>query len=127
MVLRWRAAMILTELGFIPTFVCVQVFESANMMDLNLTGHRGCPTVFAYLSQKPLFEFGSVMPDWLGLVIQRCLDIPFQGDTSPGCYQWLLSLTGNGDLQCLVGLAISFDPASVFPVDVCYCGVVLGR
>jgi hypothetical protein len=126
MVLRWRAAMILTELGFIPTFVCVQVFESANMMDLNLTGHRGCPTVFAYLSQKPLFEFGSVMPDLLWLVIERCLDIPFQGDTSPGCYQWLLSLTVNGDLQCLVGLALYFDLGTVSPVDASYRAIVLG-
>lgn len=43
--------------GLVPTFICVQVFESTNMMDLNLVAHMGCPTVFADLSQQPLFEF----------------------------------------------------------------------
>ena len=57
------------------------------------------------------------MPDVRWLVIERCLDIPFQGDASPDCYQWLLSLTLNADLQCLVGLAIYFDLGAVFPVD----------
>ena len=57
------------------------------------------------------------MPDLLWLVIEGGLDIPFQGDASPGCYQWLLSLAVDGDLQCLVGLAIYFDLGAVFSVD----------
>jgi hypothetical protein len=43
--------------GLVPTFICVQVFESTIMMHLKLVGHMGGPTVFADLSQKPLFEF----------------------------------------------------------------------
>ena len=43
--------------GFVPTFVRVQVFESTNMMDLNLIAHMACPAVFTYLGQQPLFEF----------------------------------------------------------------------
>lgn len=105
---------------FFTAFVRVQIFESTNMMDLNLICHMGCPAVFAYLGQKSLFEFRSVMPDVRWLVIEGYLDLPLQGDASPGCYQWLLSLAGNGDLQCLVGLAIYFDLGSVFPVDAAY-------
>ena len=42
---------------FLAAFVRVQVFEGTNMMDLDLVCHMGCPTVFAYLGQEPLFEF----------------------------------------------------------------------
>ena len=66
------------------------------------------------------------MPDLLWLVIEGGLDIPFQGDASPGCYQWLLSLAGDGDLQCLVGSAIYIDRVRVLPVDASDRGVVLG-
>jgi hypothetical protein len=50
------------------------------MVYLKVTCRVGRPTVFAYLSQKPLFEFGSVMPDLRWLVVKRCLDIPLQGN-----------------------------------------------
>ena len=83
------------------TLVLVQVFEGTDMVYLKLICPVGCPALFAYLSQKPLFEFRSVVPDLRWLVVKRCLDIPFQGNASPGCYQWLLSLAGNGDLQSL--------------------------
>jgi len=112
---------------FFTAFVRIQVFESTKMMDLNLICHMGCPTVFAYLGQKSLFEFRSVMPDVLWLVIEGYLDLPFQGDASPGCYQWLLSLTVNADLQSPVGFSIDFDLGAVLPVDATYRGFVFGR
>ena len=34
----------------------ISAAEAAHV-DLNVIGHVGCPAVFAYLSQKPLFEF----------------------------------------------------------------------
>jgi hypothetical protein len=39
------------------TLVLVQVFEGTDMVDLKVICHVGRPAMFAYLSQKPLFEF----------------------------------------------------------------------
>ena len=42
---------------FFLAFVFVQVFEGTDRVDLKVIGDVGRPTVFTYLSQKPLFEF----------------------------------------------------------------------
>ena len=109
------------------TLVLVQVFEGTDVVDLKVICHVGRPAMFAYLGQESLFEFRSVMPDLRWLVVKRCLDIPFQGNTSPGGYQWLFSLADHGDLQSLVGFPVDFELCPVVPVDASYRRVVLGR
>ena len=102
------------------TLVRLQIFEGTDVVYLKVICSVGCPAVFAYLGQEPLFEFRPVVPDLRWLVIQRCLDIPLQGNTSPGCYQWLLSLAGNGDLQSLAGFPVNFELCPVVAVDASY-------
>lgn len=78
------------------------------------------------LSQESSFAFGSVVPLLpLWLILNRSLDFPFQGNGSPGRYQWVLSLSWNGDLHHLVGSAVYGEVRFLLLVDVCHRGFVL--
>jgi hypothetical protein len=58
----------------------------------------GRSAMFTDLGQESSFEFGSVVPLLtLWLIFNGSLDLPFQWDSSPGCYQWVLFLSWNRD------------------------------
>jgi hypothetical protein len=85
------------------------------MMHLDLFGVSCRSTVFARLSQEPLFKLRSPTPFGSPLVVEGYLNVPFQGNASPSRYQGFFPFAFLGDLQNFVGLAVH-DEIEVDPL-----------
>src|SRR6266567_869168 len=94
-------------------------------MHLDLVCESCCLTDFAYLCQKPLFEFRSAVPFGLWPVFRVCLEVPSQTDPTPVCYQWLFSFAHYCRLQYLSFPPFYFNLRLVLLVDFGDRGFVL--
>src|SRR5713226_7322510 len=101
----------------LAAFVFVEVFERTDVMDLDLVCHMGDSTCFAYLGQESFFEFRSAVPMPMDFVIDRCLDIPFQRNASPGRDQRFLSLAWCSGLEHFVCSVVHDDFRLIFVVN----------
>ena len=61
----------------------------------------------------------------MGSIIGICLDVPNQGDGSPGSDQWFLFFAWESDLQYLVFPLIDFDFGSILFVNLSHRSLVL--
>ena len=102
---------------FLAAFVFVEVFERTDMMDLDLVSHMGCSTCLTDLGQESFFQFRSAVPMPMVLVIDRCLDIPFQRNASPGRDQRFLSLAWCSGLEHFVCSVVHDNFRLIFVVN----------
>lgn len=114
--------------GLLSTFVSVEVFKGTDMVDLYRLRYPCRPAVLTDLGQESSFEVRSIIPRWsVQVVFDGCFHIPFQGDGSPGRYQWLLSLSVYRRLQDFVLLAIYIRLGFIPLVDSCHRRFVFVR
>jgi hypothetical protein len=97
-------------------------------MHLDLVGHVGCPTGFAYLGKESFFPFRSTVPgELVRSVPDGCLVVPDQGNASPGRRERLLSLSLNRHVESVVGFSLDRESGMVFLVHCPDRYLVFGR
>lgn len=67
-----------------------EVFQRSDVMDLDVV----CGTaIFTQVCQESLLKLRSLSPDLWWLVLEVCLNIPFEGNATPCCYKQFLSFS----------------------------------